>query len=77
MITSRLTSKSQTTIPRPIRLALGIGPGDETGYVLESGRVLLTKVAPPLRLRGGPFEDPFAAFSEWESAEDDEDFADL
>ncbi len=76
MITSRLTSKAQTTIPQPVRSALGVGPGDEIGYVIEHGRVLLTKVAPPAR-RGAPFEDPFAAFSEWESAEDDEDFAGL
>jgi hypothetical protein len=45
--------------------------------VIEDGRVLLTRVVPPSRPRGVPFEDPFAAFSEWESAEDDKDFADL
>lgn len=77
MITSRLTSKSQTTIPQPVRSALGVGPGDEIGYVIENGRVLLTKVARPLRLLGVRFEDPFAAFSEWGSVEDDEDFAGL
>lgn len=77
MITSTLTSKSQTTIPQPIRLALGVGPGDRIGYVIENGRVLLTKVTPPSHLQRVPFENPFAAFSEWESAEDDEDFADL
>ncbi len=77
MITSRLTSKAQTTIPQPIRSALGVGPGDEIAYVIENGRVLLTKVVRPVRHRGVPFEDPFVAFSEWESAEDDADFADL
>lgn len=77
MITSRLTSKSQTTVPQPVRSALGVGPGDELGYVIEDGRVLLTKVARPERRRGVPLEDPFAAFSEWESAVDEEDFAGL
>jgi antitoxin PrlF len=77
MITSRLTSKAQTTIPQPIRSALGVGPGDEIGYVIEDGRVLLTKVTRRSHPRGVPFDDPFAAFSEWGSAEDDEDFVDL
>ena len=29
MIKSKLTTKSQTTIPRPVRVALGLEPGDE------------------------------------------------
>ena len=77
MITSRLTSKSQTTLPQPVRSALRVGPGDEIGYLIEDGRVLLTKVTRPERQRGVPFEDPFASFSEWHSSEDDEDFAGL
>ncbi|HEX4173727.1 MAG TPA: type II toxin-antitoxin system PrlF family antitoxin [Acetobacteraceae bacterium] len=77
MITSRLTSKSQTTIPQAIRSALGVGPGDEIGYAIENGRVLLTKVALSETRRGVPFDDPFVAFSEWGSSEDDEDFAGL
>ena len=77
MITSRLTAKAQTTIPQPIRSALGVGPGDEIGYVIENGRVLLTRVERPARHRGAVSEDPFAGFTEWGSAEDDEDFAGL
>ncbi len=77
MITSRLTSRSQTTIPKLIRSALGLRPGDAIGYVIENGRVLLIKVTRLMRRRGVPFEDPFAAFSEWESPEDDKDFAGL
>jgi antitoxin PrlF len=41
MIHSRLTSKSQTTIPRAVRDALGVGPGDDLAYLLEGGRVTL------------------------------------
>lgn len=44
MITSRITSKSQTTIPREVRKALAAGPGDLLGYRIEDGRVILTKV---------------------------------
>jgi antitoxin PrlF len=29
VITSKLTSKAQTTIPQPVRAALGVAEGDE------------------------------------------------
>lgn len=75
MITSKLTSKAQTTIPRAVRTALGVKPGDEIAYAVADGHVLLTKASKPRR--GAPFEDPFAAFREWDSPEDDEAFGDL
>jgi antitoxin PrlF len=77
MITSRLTSKAQTTIPQSVRLALDVRPGDELAYVIENGRVSLTKAPVPRPRAGVPFEDPFAAFHEWASPEDDEAFGDL
>jgi antitoxin PrlF len=77
VITSKLTSKAQTTTPQPVRVALGVVEGDELAYTIEDGRVVLTK-APPRRVRrGDPVEDPFATFWEWDSKEDEEDFADL
>jgi antitoxin PrlF len=75
MITSKLTSKAQTTIPRAVRTALGVRPGDEIAYAIADGHVLLTKAA-KLR-RGASFEDPFASFQEWDTPEDDEAFGDL
>jgi antitoxin PrlF len=72
MITSKLTSKAQTTIPQAVRTALGVRPGDEIAYAIEEGRVLVTKAPTKPSKRGVPFEDPFAGFSEWESPEDDE-----
>jgi antitoxin PrlF len=77
MITSKLTSKAQTTIPQAVRTALGVNPGDEIAYVIAEGHVLLTKAARPKAHRGTPFDDPFATFREWDSPEDDEAFADL
>jgi antitoxin PrlF len=77
MITSKLTSKAQTTIPQAVRTALGVHPGDEIAYVIEEGRVLVTKAPTNPPRRGVPFEDPFASFTEWESPEDDEAFAHL
>jgi antitoxin PrlF len=39
MIRSRITSRSQTTIPRGVREALGIRPGQDIGYIIEGGEV--------------------------------------
>jgi len=64
MITSRMTSKAQTTIPQPIRTALHLKEGDELAYAIEKGRVILT------RAKSEPTDDPFATFGEWDSEED-------
>ena len=57
MITSRLTRKAQTTIPRAVRDALRLRPGDEVAYVIEGpGRVVM--------VRGVKDDDPFATFTE-------------
>jgi antitoxin PrlF len=71
MITSRLTSKAQTTIPQPVRVALRLEEGDELAYAIEGDRVVVTK-AQPLSV-----EDPFGAFGEWDSAADRRAYADL
>ncbi len=71
MIKSKLTSKSQTTIPQPVRRALDLRPGDELEYRIEEGRVILRKS------RSDPGDDPFATFSEWDSDADREAYADL
>jgi antitoxin PrlF len=65
MITSKLTSKAQTTIPQPIRTALGLGEGDAIVYTMEAdGRVMISRV------KDQAVEDPFATFSEWDSEAD-------
>lgn len=64
MIIGRITAKAQTTIPRAVRLALGIKPGDEIAYEIEGDRVIL-------RRAGDPFDRPFAAFSEWSDGLDE------
>ena len=72
MITSRLTSKAQTTIPQPVRAALHLHEGDEIAYAIEAGQVVLTRVRPV-----APGEDPFGAFTEWDSPADTEGYASL
>src|SRR5204863_5294927 len=69
MITSKLTSKAQTTIPLPVRNALRLGPGDQLAYAIEGERVILTKST---KL---PSDDPFGAFHEWSSEADREGYA--
>src|SRR6185437_3440438 len=63
MITSKLTSKAQTTIPSPVRAALRLAVGDEIVYTIDGDRVILTKAE-------GAGEDPFATFGDWASEAD-------
>jgi antitoxin PrlF len=67
---SRVSTKSQTVIPREVREALQIGPGDTIRYRLTKLGIVIEK-AP------AEADDPFAAFSEWSSASDDEAYGDL
>jgi antitoxin PrlF len=71
MITSKLTSKAQTTIPQPVRAALHLNQGDEIAYVIEGDRVILSKAVAPTP------DDPFACFSEWDSEADRRAYAGL
>ena len=42
---SKLTAKSQTTVPKAVRAALGLAPGDAIAYEVEGGiTVTLHKV---------------------------------
>ena len=72
MITSRLTSKAQTTIPQPVRAALRLREGDEIAYAIEAGRVVLTRARPD-----DVADDPFRTLSEWDSPADAKAYAGL
>jgi antitoxin PrlF len=71
VITSKITSKAQTTIPRPVREALRVREGDELAYIIENGCVILTKADRTAS------DDPFATFSEWASENDQKAYGDL
>jgi antitoxin PrlF len=76
MITSKLTSKAQTTVPQAVRNALGVKPGDELVYAIEAGRVIVTNAPKPAP--GRPTEDdPFMLFDEWASEADRRAYEDL
>jgi len=75
MITSKLTAKAQTTIPQPVRAALGLRAGDEVIYQIDGDRVVLSRAKSPET--PGVMEDPFATFEEWASEADRVGYADL
>ena len=66
LCTSRLTSKSQTVLPKEVREMLGLKPGDLVGYRIEGRKITLV----PLRAADEAQDDPFATFSEWSSEAD-------
>jgi antitoxin PrlF len=67
---SKVTSKSQTVIPREIREKLGLGPGDTLNYIETDKGILIEKA----RVIG---DDPFTTFTEWATEADDKAYADL
>lgn len=71
MITSKLTSKAQTTIPLPVRRALRLAAGDELIYRIEGDHVVLRKAG------AASLDDPFATFEEWTTDADRNGYAGL
>jgi antitoxin PrlF len=49
---SKITTKGQTTLPRDVRMALGLLSGDKVRYVVLDGEVRLMKVRPVNKLAG-------------------------
>ena len=66
MITSQLSSKSQTTIPRAIRQTLGLKPGDAIGYRVEGDSVVMLRADEPDMFIGN-----YSTFWEWATEEDE------
>jgi antitoxin PrlF len=71
-VTSRLGVKAQTVVPKEVRAALGVGPGDQIGYTIQNDRVILSAIKRPLAQ-----DDPFTSFDEWSSEADTEGYASL
>ena len=69
MIESVLTSKGQTTLPKPVREALGVSPGDRVRYVILPLEVRIFRVRPISRLFGTlKYEGPPIGLSDMERA---------
>ena len=45
VITSKVTERSQTTLPPAVRTVLGIHPGERLGYVIEGSDVRLVNAS--------------------------------
>ena len=68
---SKVTSKSQTVIPREVREKLGLKPGDRLRYSTTDKGVVIEKALTQIE------DDPFAVFSEWSSEADEKAYGKL
>jgi antitoxin PrlF len=66
MILGKITAKAQTTIPRAVRLALGLQPGDDVVWEIEGEQVVMSRA----RSTRDPFISNFDTFTEWASEAD-------
>jgi AbrB family looped-hinge helix DNA binding protein len=71
---SKLTKKSQTTVPKEVRDALKAKPGDTLVYRIANGRVTLARAE---RLDKAYLKSLESTLSEWNSPEDSEAYDDL
>lgn len=74
MLTSRLSAKSQVTIPKEVRDRIGLKPGDSVVYEVRNGVIMLKRME--------PFDAAFHAaltetLDEWSTQADSEAFRDL
>lgn len=49
---SKITAKGQTTLPKHVREALDLKPGDTLRYILNDGEVRIVKAKPVAELAG-------------------------
>ena len=60
MVTGTLTSKGQTTVPKPVREALNLKPGDKLSWLIEDGCVTLRARNKSIRELAGILRQPGA-----------------
>ncbi|WPD23684.1 MAG: type II toxin-antitoxin system PrlF family antitoxin [Candidatus Electrothrix aestuarii] len=74
-ITTKLTSKSQATIPEKIRKILGLHPGDSVAFELNEERRVFIRKATPIDFEFSKALE--GTLSEWLSENDEEAYRDL
>ena len=67
---SKISTKSQTVLPKTVREKLDLRPGDHVRFIIENDRVTLLKHV-------DSEDDPFHAFTEWASSADEEAYGKL
>jgi antitoxin PrlF len=72
---SKLTSKSQATIPERVRRKLGVKPGDSVAFKFKSGQIYLQKASPIDRVFANAVEETLQ--DEWQSPQDERAYRDL
>ncbi|HUK57751.1 MAG TPA: AbrB/MazE/SpoVT family DNA-binding domain-containing protein [Stellaceae bacterium] len=70
VVKARLGTKAEVVVPKPVRDALGLKPGDEFAFVIEGDQVRVVSVSSQI-------DDPFAGFTEWASAADTKGYAEF
>lgn len=68
---SKISSKSQTVIPREIRERLGLKPGDRVRYAMTASGITIEKAGRQTE------DDPFVVFAEWSSEADEKAYGKL
>jgi AbrB family looped-hinge helix DNA binding protein len=69
-----VSTKGQVTLPKKVREAIGVGPGDAVAYDVGKGVVTLRRLEPIDLAFHAAVE---STLEEWNSKEDDEAYGDL
>lgn len=72
---SKLTSKYQTTVPGPVREALGLSKGDTLAFEMAEDGAVTVRKATPLDVEFSRALEPL--LSEWATEEDEEAYREL
>ena len=64
MKSAKISSKGQITIPREVRVRLGLAEGDQVEFVTEGGQTILR----PVRSYSNPFERYFGSLPHFKTA---------
>ncbi|MBU0465382.1 MAG: type II toxin-antitoxin system PrlF family antitoxin [Proteobacteria bacterium] len=74
-VTSKLTTKSQATIPEKIRKILGLIPGDSVAFEVDQNKKVVIRKATPIDFEFAKALE--STLSEWSSKNDQEAYCDL
>ncbi len=75
LISSKLTTKYQATIPEKIRSILGIGAGDSVAFEIDSNKQVVVRKLNPVDIEFAKALE--GTMSEWLSEHDEEAYRDL
>lgn len=69
MVESKITARGQTTLPKAVREALALKPGDRVRYIIGEGEVRILPVRPISKLFGSlKYDGPAVSLEEMDQA---------